>query len=150
MTFKRSVFLAGLCGLAVVGAGCGGDDENKALSYDETGTRIGEICDTVKFDGLTGEPANDAPILEDAVPDFEKAIDDVRALEVAEELEADRDSFADNAEQQVQIIKEGQAAAEGGDTKEYREILESAQPLDKESDAIASRLGAVACTEDEE
>jgi hypothetical protein len=150
MTPKRSIFIASLCGLALVGAGCGDDEDNKALSYDDTGTRIGEICDTVKFDGLTGKPANDAPILEDALPDFEKAIQDVRALEVAEELETDRDAFADNAEQQVAIIKEAQQAAESGDAKAYRETIEEAQPLDKESDAIASRLGAIACTEDDE
>jgi hypothetical protein len=150
MTSKRSIFLASLCGLALVGAGCGDDDDNKALSYDDTGTRIGELCDTVNTEGLTGEPANDAPILEDAIPDFEKAIDDIRALEVAEELESDRDAFADNAEQQLDLIKEAQTAAEAGDAKGYREAAKQTAPLDKESDAIASRLGAIACAENDE
>lgn len=148
MKSKRSIFLAGLCGLALVGAGCGDDDDNKALSYDDTGTRIGEICDTVKFDGLNGKPANDTPILEEVVPDFEKAIQDVRDLEVAEELEADRDAFTDNAEQQLALLKEAQTAAESGDAKAYRATLDEGQPLGNESDAIASRLGAVACIDD--
>lgn len=148
MTSKRSIFIAGLCGLALVGAGCGDDDDNGALSYDDTGTRIGEICDTVKFDGLTGKPASDAPVLEQVVPDFEQAIEDIRALDVAEELETDRNAFADNADQQLAIIKEAQTLAEEGDQKAYRAKLDGSQPLDKESDAIASRLGAVGCTDE--
>lgn len=149
MTSKRSIFLAGLCGLALVGAACGSDDDdNGALSYDDTGTRIGEICDTVKFEGATGDPANDAPILEKTVPDFEKAIDDIRALEVDEELETDRDAFADNAEQQLANIKDAQTEAEAGNAKAYRQALGANEALDKESDAIASRLGAIACTDE--
>jgi hypothetical protein len=144
---KRSIFLASLCGLALVGAGCGGDD-NKTLSYEDTGTKIGEACDSVQFDGLTGKPANDAPILDEVVPDFEQAVEDVRDLEVDDELEGTRDQFADNADQQIVIIKEAQTAAEAGDAKAYRKKIEETQPLDKESDELASKLGATACLED--
>jgi hypothetical protein len=147
MTLNRPTLLAALCGLALVGAGCGDDEENKTLSYEETGTEIGKICDSVELDGLNGKPANDAPILETAVPQFEKAIEDVRALDVNEELEADRDAFADNADEQLAVIKEAQTAAEAGNAKEYRETIQSAEPLDKESDEIASRLGATSCTD---
>ena len=42
---KLSILLAGLCGLALIGAGCGGDD-NDTLSYDDTGAEISAICST--------------------------------------------------------------------------------------------------------
>jgi hypothetical protein len=147
MTSKRSILLTMLCGLAVAGAGCGDDnkDSNKALSYGETGTEIGKICDSVDLKGLNGDPANDVPILKKGIPSFEKAVEDVRKLDVAEELKADRDAFADNADQQIVIIKEAQTAAEKGDKKAYQATVKRAQPLDKESDLIAARLGASAC-----
>jgi hypothetical protein len=144
---KRFVLAGGLCALALVAAGCG-DDDNDALSYEDTGTEIGAICDTVQFDGLNGKPENDAPILEEEVPKFEDAVQEVRDLEVNEELEEIRDQFTDNADQQVEIIKEAQAAAEAGDAKEYRSVIQSAEPLDKESDELASQLGATGCIED--
>ena len=143
---KRSLVLGGVCALALAGAGCG-DDDNDTLSYDDTGTEIGEICQTVQFDGLNGKPENDAAILEEQVPKFEDAIQEVRDLEVNEELEETRDAFADNADQQVAIIKEGQAAAEAGDAKKYRSTIEGIEPLDKESDELASQLGATGCIE---
>lgn len=145
MTSKRSIPLAALCGLALVVAGCGGGDDNGALSYDDTGTEISAICESVDTEGLTGRPANDAPILEQAIPDFEQGIEDLRALEVDEELEADRDAFADNADQQLEIIREAQVAAESGNAGEYRETATQIQPLDRESNEIASRLGASGC-----
>ncbi|HYH59051.1 MAG TPA: hypothetical protein VD790_07495 [Thermoleophilaceae bacterium] len=146
MTLTRSFLLAPLC-LLLFAAGCGGDD-NQALSYDETGTEVSEICQSVEFSGLTGEPENDAAQLEVIIPDFEAAIEDVRELEVDEELETDRDAFADNADEQLAIIQEAQTIAESGDKRAYREKVEETQPLDRESDLLASRLGASGCLED--
>ena len=148
MTLKRSHFLAAICGLALVAAGCGGDD-NDALSYDDTGTEISAICERVntEAEGLTGQPAKDTPLLEEFVPNFEQAIEDVRELEVNEELESDRNAFADNGAEQVAIIKEAQAHAEAGDRKKYIETIEETGNLDKESNEIASRLGATGCIE---
>ena len=148
MTLKRSHFLAAICGLALVAAGCGGDD-NDALSYDDTGTEISEICERVnsEAEGLTGQPQNDVPILKELVPNFEDAIQEVRDLEVNEELEGDRNAFADNGAEQVAIIKEAQAHAEAGDRKKYVETIEETSALDKESNEIASRLGATGCIE---
>ena len=150
MTPKRSIFIAALCGLALAGAGCGDDEENQALSYDETGDEISQICEGVNVEGLNGTPKNDAPILEQAVPDFEQAIQEVRDLEVDSELEGTRDQFADNGDQQLAIIREAQEAAEAGDKKEYRRVLERVQPLDTESEELASKLGATGCMEEDE
>ena len=143
---KLSICTAGLCALALVGAGCG-DDDNDTLSYDDTGTEIGTICDSVDFTGLTGEPKNDAARLDEIIPDFESAIQDVEDLDVDEELASDRDAFVDNAKQQVAIIKEAQATAESGDKKAYHKKIGETESLGRESDEIASRLGATACIE---
>lgn len=141
---KRPILLAALCALAAVAAGCGGDD-NKTLSYDDTGKKIGELCETVSFDGATGDPANDGPILAEAIPKMEKAIEDIRDLDVDEELKADRDEFTDLSEQQVATFKEAQQAAEAGDKKAYRAAAQKAAPVGKQSDEVASRLGAEGC-----
>lgn len=143
---KRSLVLGAVCGLALVGAGCG-DDDNDTLSYDDTGTELGSICESVNdaSDGLNGKPENDAPILESFAAEFEDAVQQVRDLDVHEELEADRDAFADNADQQIAVIKEAQAAAEEGNAKKYRSTLEQGSKLGEESNEIASRLGATGC-----
>lgn len=142
---KRIGFTAVICSLAFAAAGCGDDEDNKTLSYDDTGTEIGEICDSVDLEGLNGDPANDAPILESGIADFETAIEDVRDLDVDEELESTRDEFADNGEEQVAVIKEAQAIAEQGDKKAYQAKVQEIAPLDAESNELASKLGADAC-----
>jgi hypothetical protein len=146
MTSKSSLVLAALCGLALVGAGCG--DDNKTLSYDDTGAEIGKICDSVNFDELNGKPAHDAPLLDEAVGDFEDAVQDVRDLDVDDELTDTRDQFADNGDQQVAVLKQAQDIAETGNTKAYRKKLDEGQPLGRESDKLASKLGATACYDD--
>jgi hypothetical protein len=151
MTSKRYMFLVALCGLALVGAGCGDDDDNGALSYDDTGTEISAICKSVEDEaqGLSGDPANDAPVLATFATAFEDAAQEIRDLEVDEELAATRDEFADNADAQIGIIKEAQVLAETGDKKKYVAKVREAEPLDKESDALASKLGATDCLSDE-
>ena len=144
---KLSVCIAGLCGVALlVGAGCGGDD-NDTLSYDDTGEEISAICASVEDEsqGITGDPRNDAPIIEGFIPAFSDAIQEVRDLDVNEELESIRDEVAENAEQQLALIEEAQAIAETGDKKEYRQALQATTPLDSESNELANDLGAEGC-----
>ena len=143
---KLSTCIAGLCALALVGAGCG-DDDNDALSYEDTGTELSAICADLDDlgEGLTGEPANDAPILEDAAPEFEASIDEVRDLDVHEELESIRDEFVANGEEQLALVEQAQEDAEAGDRKAYRKTLESGQEIDQESNDLANQLGAEEC-----
>jgi hypothetical protein len=103
----------------------------------------------VDFTGLTGEPKNDAARLDAIIPDFESAIQDVEDLDVNEELASDRDAFVDNANQQVAIIKQAQTVAETGDKKAYHKKIGETEDLGRESDEIASRLGADACLDSE-
>ena len=144
---KHLVLIAGLCGLALVGAGCGGDDDNGALSYDDTGTEISAICAEVDDlgEGLNGDPENDAPILAEEAPKFEAAINEVSELEVNEELESIRDDFVANGEEQLALVEEAQRQAEAGDRKAYIKTLESGQDVDEASSELANQLGAEEC-----
>lgn len=151
MTGKRSPVLAVLCALAVGIAACGGDDDNGDLSYEATGTELSRICDRLDpvTDELTGEPENDAPLLEDnVIPEFERAIEDVRELDVHEDLRSDRDAFVRNGEEQLEIVRDAQSAADTGDADAYHGELGRLVDLDRESDEIASRLGASGCIGD--
>jgi len=143
---KLSVLIAGLCGLALVGAGCG-DDDNDTLSYDDTGSEISDICAEADElgEGLTGEPENDAPILEEDIPEFQAAIDEVADLDVNEELAPIRDDFVAAGEEQVALIEEAQQKAEAGDKKAYLKTLEGGQSLERRSNEIANQLGAEEC-----
>jgi hypothetical protein len=149
MTSKRSIFLVALCGLALVGAGCGDDDDNGALSYDDSVAEMNDVCASAEDigKGLTGEPANDAPLLAEAAPKFEDVINEMRDLEVAEELESARDDFVANGQEQLDVVEKAQAEAEAGDKKAYQATLEGGQALDKKSEALASKLGAQECAE---
>ena len=148
MTRYRSLLLASLCGLALVGAGCGDDDEdNQALSYDEATAEVNDICKSTENigEGLTGDPQNDAPILADAAPQFEDAIQDMRELDVPEELTEARDDLVANGEEQLELIEKAQQHAEEGDRKAYMQTLRQGQKLDAESNEAANLLGAEEC-----
>jgi hypothetical protein len=143
---KLAMCIAGLFALALVSAGCG-DDDNGTLSYEDTGAEISAICADVDDlgEGLTGEPKNDAPILEEAAPDFEAAINEVSELEVNEELESVRDEFVANGEGQLALVEQALADAKAGDKKAYLKTLNSGQDLDRESSELANQLGAEEC-----
>lgn len=144
--------------VAAAFAGCGGDDEgddNKALSYDDFGREADQICaatnDEVKplSERLTGDPQNDAPILEELVTKQRSGVEDFKSLEPPEELKADFDEFVGISEEQLDTAEEAQTAAESGDAEAYRVALEGLEPLDEQSDLAASRLGASECIGDD-
>ena len=146
--------------IAVAGASltlvaCGGDDDsNSQLSYADYGQEANKICQEAdrKIDPigekLTGEPQNDAPLLGQLSTEFETVVGDYKELKPPDELQADHDEFVRLADQQITITKEAQQAAESGDKAGYRAKLQEIEPLDKESDEVASRLGAQECSND--
>jgi hypothetical protein len=144
---KLFLCMAGICAMALVGVGCG--DDNDTLSYDDTGSEISDICADVDDlgEGLTGEPANDAPILEEDIARFQDAVDEVADLDVDDELASIRDDFVANGEEQVSMLEAAQQTAESGDKKAYRKALQDIEPLSSESDELANQLGAEACVD---
>ena len=143
---KLAICIAGVSALALFGAGCG-DDDNGALSYDDTGTEISAICSELNAlgDDLNGEPENDAPILADILVEYEAAVEEVRDMEVPEELQSAHEGFVAAGEEQVALIEQAVADAEAGDKKAYLKTLNSGQELDREGNRLANELGADDC-----
>ncbi len=147
MTSHSRFALAALAVLAIAGAGCG-DDDDDTLSRDEAGAKISAICQQVEAAGqsLNGDPANDAPILGEFAAALETAAGDMRDLDVPDELAADRDALAENADANAAVATEAQAIAETGDRKAYvAKVEDEVPPLEAESDKLAAKLGATGC-----
>lgn len=70
----------------------------------------------------------------------------MRDLDVPDELAADRDALAENAEANAAVAKEAQAIAETGDRKAYvAKVEDEVSPLEAESAKLARKLGATGC-----
>jgi PHD/YefM family antitoxin component YafN of YafNO toxin-antitoxin module len=141
--------LAASAALAV--AGCGGGDDNKTLSYSDFGKKADEVCTQVnaKTDPigskLTGKVDNDAQYYSQLIPAVEQGRKDFADLKPPSELKADYDKFLSITDQQIANAKKAEAAAKAGNQAEYIAILKATQPLQQESNAAASKLGAAVC-----
>jgi hypothetical protein len=137
-------------------AGCG-DDDNDALSYDETGNELSAICqkyDTAaEEENVTGDPENDAEVLRGINDKVSSALEEIRELEVNEELVDARDEFVEVGEASLERGETLQQLAEDGDRRAYlkqiREYQRASGDLAAEADASASALGAPACGQNE-
>ena len=143
---------AALAAMALLAAGCGGDD-NDALSYAETGEELSAICqkyDTAaEEEKLTGRAEKDAPVIADINGKTSDGLEEIRELEVHEELEEARDEFVTVVEGSLERGQELQDVAESGDQRAYlrqiRELQKQNAGLNSEADAAAAKLGAPAC-----
>jgi hypothetical protein len=155
----RLAAVAGAAALAI--SGCGGGDSsssNKTLSYADTGTQLNSICNEFnpKLDALgnqlKGDPANDAPIWDQAVTATEDGVAKIKELDVPSELKADYDTFVSSADQQLALLKTGAETAKAGDEQQYKTTLKGfakqAKPIEQQSDLAASKLGASDCLDD--
>jgi hypothetical protein len=138
--------------IAVLGmAGCGGDDSNKTLSYSDVGKEADAICKDVntKTDAigkkLTGKVANDAPLYSQLIPAVQDGRDRFADLKPPDELKANFDNFLSITDQQIANAKKAEAAAKAGDQAGYIAIIKATQPIQQQSNAEASKLGAAEC-----
>jgi hypothetical protein len=138
--------------VAAIGvAGCGGGDDNKALSYSAFGEKANEICkDTnakIQAAGqATGNAQTDAPVLAKVIPLIKDANSKFKDLKPPAKLKATFDEFNSTTDQQIAQAEKAETAAKAGDQAAYSQILKDTQPLGAKSDAAASKLGAVECT----
>ena len=146
---------------AVAFAGCGGDDEgdsNQALSYDEFSAEANTICKEegdkidATLEGLSGDPAADAEVWNEAVGQIRAANERFAELDPPEELQADFDRFNAAAEEQLGLAEDAQAAAETGDAQAYRAFIKQLEKsnVDEESALAGSKLGAAECADSDE
>jgi hypothetical protein len=137
--------------VAVLGvAGCGGgDDSNKTLSYSDFSNQANDICKSTneKSAGLklTGDPQADAAALDKAIPQVESALADFKKLNPPEELKSTFDQFLSISDQQLANAKKARDAAKAGDKAGEIQVLKETQPLDAQSKAAGSKLGAAEC-----
>jgi hypothetical protein len=135
---------------AVLGvAGCGGGDSNKTLSYSDFSTKANDICKSsnAKSQGLslTGNLQTDAKTLGKVIPEVESARAQFAKLKPPTELKADFDQFLSISDQQLANAKKAQAAAKAGDKAGFVAVLKATAPLQAQSHAAGSKLGAAEC-----
>jgi hypothetical protein len=143
---------AALAVAAIAFAGCGGGgDSNKTLSYSEFGTKAGEVCTSANAgikqisSKLTGDPANDAPLLGQLIPKLKDANDKFKALKPPDELKADFDKFNSITDEQISVTEKAKSLADSGDQAGYQAQIQQLQSLGSQSDIQASKIGAKAC-----
>lgn len=143
---SRGLLGTAICGIALA-TGCGGGDSD-TLTRAETGAKMSKICGQVeaKGRGLNGDPANDVPILKEFVPAFDRAVDEIRDLDVPDELSDTRDRFVELSDKQVALAKEAQRLAESGDRKAYVAKVEEMHPVENKLAPVAGKLGAFSCS----
>jgi hypothetical protein len=149
MTKIRLTAVAALAALGV--AGCGGGDSNKTLSYSDFGKKANEICKdaNTKVNAAgkaTGNAQTDAPILAKVIVVIKDSSKKFAELKPPTELQADFDTFKSVTEQQISQAEKAEAAAKAGDQAGYIAVIKGSQSLGKQSDAAASKLGAIECT----
>jgi hypothetical protein len=156
---------AGVAAVAAIGAlaaGCGDDDETTdatgasgasgfsgtALTEEEFVDQGNAICADVnsQIEALQA-PSNDlqsvAAYADEGLAIVEPALDQFRALVPPEDIQDDWDAYLDSAEEQIDLTKQLQVAAEAGDTQEAQSILQDLNELD--NNGQARELGLTEC-----
>jgi hypothetical protein len=136
--------------VAVLGvAGCGGGSSNKTLSYSDFSAKANDICKgtNAKSQGqsLTGNLPADAQTLGKLIPQVESALAQFGKLKPPTELKADFDQFLSISKQQLANAKKAEAAAKAGDKAGFVADLKATAPLQAQSHAAGSKLGAAEC-----
>lgn len=122
MRTSRAAAIAGAVTIAL--AGCGGSS-NKQLSYSDFISKSNDLC-------RKGEAeVSKAADLKQAGDIVAKYVKKFKDLKPPDELKADADRFISISEQQVAAAKKGDAA--------------TVQSLEKESNDVASQMGAQDC-----
>lgn len=126
-----------LAALALLAAGCGGDDGSSKEDYEREvravgGTlerTFGELGNSISGSGSTEQAATK---LEEGAASLDKAAADFRDIEPPSEIEDSHNQIVSGLEALADEFRKGAQAAEGGD---LRELLEFAQGL-QGSDAV--------------
>lgn len=156
MTLTTTPRLAALLTTCALGlAACGGDDEEGGgggggtLPKAEFIAQADKICaDLDKQTEALGEPTSPEEISDFIGKGLEitrPALEDLRALEARapEDVKADYAKAMDLLDEQTGLIEQAQAA--GSDQAKVQEIFAKIEPIEKESDALAQKIGLKEC-----
>jgi hypothetical protein len=152
---RKTLVLAGAFAalLAVLAAGCGGGGGGGGLSKDEYVSRLNAICEdfNAKQEEI-GEPQNLSELGtkgEQLLAEFDNAIDDVKGLgDPPDEIADQANRFIAVGEEERDLIRDLIDAANDNDQARVQELGSQIEPLDNESDRLATELGANACAGD--
>ena len=130
-------------------AGCGGGSSNKTLSYSDFSKQANDICKATnqKSQGqkLTNDLQADAVTLGTLIPAVESARAEFGKLKPPDALKADFTEFLSITDQQIANAKKAQAAAKANDKAGFIAALKATAPLQPQSKAAGSKLGAADC-----
>jgi len=137
--------------LALGAAACGGGGGGDQLTAEEYGAELSSICEGFNAaQEEIGEPQSIDDVAEfggQILDAFDEAIASVEELEPPDELADTADEFIAKGKEQRDLLSQVVDAAEEGDQERVAELSEQGSQLDEESDALATELGAPACTE---
>ncbi|MCC6224409.1 MAG: hypothetical protein IT201_13085 [Thermoleophilia bacterium] len=152
MGTRRAAAAVAALALAGVAAGCGGGGGGDRLSKEEFIAQADAICKQANADiDALGEPTSLEEIVTlaaSAIKIQEESLAELRALKPPEEDEATLNEAYDLVEQQVEVGKKVQAAAEAGDMETIEALIAENEPLDEQADQIALDYGLTECGND--
>jgi hypothetical protein len=148
---NRIITASAVVTLALAGCG-GGGDSNKKLSYSAFSSKANDICQKAEDDNkalgktTTAEatPEN-GELIGKLVGFVEKQRDDLEDLNAPDQLEAAQEEFIKLTNQQIDIAKEAQTAANAKDQQGYENAITRLQALSSQANAAGEQLGAPAC-----
>jgi hypothetical protein len=147
---NRLITASALVSLAL--AGCGGGDSNKKLSYSAFGKKADTICQDAEDQNkalgktTTNEATSEnGELIGKLVGIVQKQRDKIADLKAPEQLKASQDEFVSLTDQQIELAKTAQTAANAQDQPGYESAITKLQALSSEANAAGSKLGAAAC-----
>jgi len=158
MTTKTSLALiSAIAALSMSACGGGGDDDGgggSKLAKADLGKKATEIC--TKFNKQSNDvkaPANLADATQ-AAPYFAKIsqistseLNELKALQPADEIKTDWDAFIAEISERFGIIDEIAAAAEAKDAQKGADLFKKIADRETPTKAAAGKVGALTCTE---
>lgn len=131
------------------GCGGGGDGGGDRLTAEEFVQQADAICADAnqQIDEL-GEPQSMeelATMAAEAVSISEQSVAALQELVPPEEFQERFDRALELLDQQLELARQLQTAAENGDEAQVQSIADEGEPLDAEADDIAEELGLTEC-----
>ncbi len=145
---SKSLIPIGLVSAALL-AGCGGGGDDKRLSKADFVKKGNEICTRYSAEGKKlGSPNSLADLpsyVDKTVALFDKQLAEMRDLKPPKDLQGDYDKMLATGDDARKALVDVKAAAEAKDEKKITEIGNQASAKNKESNALATKIGLTEC-----
>jgi hypothetical protein len=133
-------------------AGCGGDGGNGELTAQEFRQQADAICAEFesKLDAVEqpSSPDDLKRFVDDAVPIIEEGTEKLNDLDPPEEFRDEWTRVVEINDENLEVIRNVQAALEDGDLEEAQRLLGEAGGNEEEADRLAREIGLTKCGQD--